>query len=326
MKISVCITVYNEEDNILSLLTALTSQTKKPDEIVVTDGGSTDNTVKIIQDYQQKNNRINLIVAKKRINIARGRNLAIKKAKYDIIALTDAGCAPKQNWLENITKPFKKDVDVVAGFYEVRKANKLSYIAALFLGVHPRNFNEQFIPSARSVAFRKSVWSEVGGFDETLTLAGEDTEFFALVIKNGVKLSRRPAALVIWSELANITMYKLAQKFYSYARGDAETGIWWHPTKKFFTHNFKVLTIFARYTIFALLALSTVLGFIKPIYLATYVLFYMYFISFKFYKRLPWELWYLESVFYIYLVQSVSDLSVMAGFLAGVKNNFLKKS
>ena len=41
-------------------------------------------------------------------------------ARNSIIAMTDAGCVARKNWLKNITDPFNnKEVDVVAGFYNM---------------------------------------------------------------------------------------------------------------------------------------------------------------------------------------------------------------
>ena len=52
MKISVNIIVKNEEENIIETLNALKNQTKKPDEVIIVDGGSTDKTKKIIKKYK----------------------------------------------------------------------------------------------------------------------------------------------------------------------------------------------------------------------------------------------------------------------------------
>ena len=118
MNISVCITVFNEEGTIAPLLDSLLNQSKKPDQIIIVDGGSNDRTVEIIRHYQRKDGRIKLLVEK--CSRARGRNLSVEIAKGDIIAMTDAGCLPAKDWLKKLTTPFNtKKVDVSAGFYEM---------------------------------------------------------------------------------------------------------------------------------------------------------------------------------------------------------------
>src|SRR5260221_12583418 len=98
MKVSVCITTFNEEKSIEKLLKSILSQTKVPDEIVIVDGGSTDKTVEIIKKF----GKAKLIISKG-ASISRGRNLAVKNAKYSMIAMTDAGCVCERHWLERIS-------------------------------------------------------------------------------------------------------------------------------------------------------------------------------------------------------------------------------
>ncbi|MFC1625000.1 glycosyltransferase, partial [Patescibacteria group bacterium] len=87
MNCSVCITVLNEENTISALLDSLTSQTIKPCEIIIVDGGSVDRTLKIIKDFQNKHSLIKLF--KKKCSRAKGRNLSIEITKNDIIVMTD---------------------------------------------------------------------------------------------------------------------------------------------------------------------------------------------------------------------------------------------
>ena len=64
MKVSVIVPVRDEEDSIRTLLDGLLNQSRKPDEIVITDGGSTDSTTDIISGYILQGAPIKLIVTK----------------------------------------------------------------------------------------------------------------------------------------------------------------------------------------------------------------------------------------------------------------------
>ncbi|MEK6572700.1 MAG: glycosyltransferase, partial [Chloroflexota bacterium] len=89
MKVSLILTVLNEGDHIRRLLDSVVKQSRRPDEVVVCDGGSRDNTVAVIQEYAD---RLPLkILSAPGANISQGRNVAIRAATGDVIAVTDAG-------------------------------------------------------------------------------------------------------------------------------------------------------------------------------------------------------------------------------------------
>ena len=75
MNVSVICTVKKEGENLRVLLDSLLNQTRLPDELVFSDGGSTDNTRQILEEYQQW---LPLkIVDAAGSNISQGRNKAI---------------------------------------------------------------------------------------------------------------------------------------------------------------------------------------------------------------------------------------------------------
>ena len=123
--ISLIATVLNEGESIRQLLDSIIAQTRPPDEIVIVDGGSSDDTVAIMKGYSD---RLPLqVIALPGCNISAGRNCAIRAARGDIIAVTDAGVRLKDTWLDEISAPLLRDsgIDVVAGFFRCRSAESL---------------------------------------------------------------------------------------------------------------------------------------------------------------------------------------------------------
>src|SRR3989344_7822945 len=119
MKISLITTVLNEEKTIKSLLQSIEVQSRKPDEIIIVDAGSTDRTVQLIKAWQ-KRSKLKIRLFHKQGNRAVGRNFAVKQAIGQGIAVTDAGCVLDKNWFKRITNPLiLKKTDVVAGFYHM---------------------------------------------------------------------------------------------------------------------------------------------------------------------------------------------------------------
>lgn len=339
MKITVYIIVLNEEDTIEPLVRSLLVQTKKANEILIIDGGSKDRTVRIIKEFQKKHKSIRFIVSPG--PVAYGRNVGVKHAKYEIVASIDAGCIAKKDWLEKLTMPFinlskscvsgvnsgslsettkngitgGRKVDVVAGFYQMKWKNSFQRAMTLYRGIVPERYDPKtFIPSGRSVAFRKKVWRELGGFNEDLALSGEDTQFFYNALQKGYNMVRVKDALVEWKEPAQFG-FRDFKKFFYYARGDAQTGIWWDPIKKWRTHNIKILTIYFRYTILlTLLYLSFNVS--KFFFLAFIFLFFPYVLWSIAKWRDVVKNW--ETRLWIPIIQIVSDAMVMMGFLAGM--------
>ena len=221
MKVSLICPTYNEEGSVTSLIESMLNQTKKPGEIIFVDSFSKDNTAKIIEKYSKKYKSVKLIQEKS--NISEARNIAIRNAKNEIIACTDASSKLKQNWLEEITKPFEdKKIDVVSGGYvAISKGGIEDYIAMITIKPMEEWNEKTFLPSGRSVAFKKKAWKEVGEFPENL-YTGEDTLFMLLLKERGFKFKLAKKAIVYWR--GRNTLRKFIKQYWLYGKGDGEAG------------------------------------------------------------------------------------------------------
>ena len=307
MKVSVCITVLNEEKSITKLINSLLKQTKKPDKIIIVDGGSTDKTIELIKHFQKKDGRIIFIVEK--CSRSEGRNLAIELSKNEIIAVTDAGCVAKKDWIEKLTNPFKnKQIEVVAGFYEMAAVNPMQKAMSAFLGVLPSQFDGSFLPSTRSVAFRKSVWESVGGFPKALDDTAEDTLFNYRILKEDINISRMKNARVKWRMPENLKEF--SKKIYLYAKGDAKSGIWIHPSKGLKSHNVKTLLKLLRYMFGFVLV---ILAFYIP-YLWYFVLTILVIYSYWSFRKVYSLFNEIRVGFWGVILQFITDISAINGF------------
>jgi len=229
MKVSLISTLYNEANNILNFLESYKEQTKYADEFIIVDGGSNDNTVEIIENFAIKHKCLNLKVivdetcSKKYIAgpIAKGRNVAIENTKYDYIAVTDAGCILDKNWFEEIVKPFEDDcTDVVAGWYKANITNDFQQsFADILMPVLETVDRDNFLPSSRSIAFKKSCWKEIGGYP-TLTYTAEDTKFDLDLKDAGYKFAFTERAFVYWD--VPFDMQEARTKLFNYGYGDGQ--------------------------------------------------------------------------------------------------------
>src|ERR1051325_4168758 len=119
MRVSVIVPVRDEEHSIRRLLDGLLNQTRLPDEIIITDGGSLDGTTQIIEQYIKKGDPIRWIRAGAALP-GRGRNLAATEARFEWLGFIDAGIQPAKDWLERLTKRAEQheSIDVVYGSME----------------------------------------------------------------------------------------------------------------------------------------------------------------------------------------------------------------
>lgn len=110
MKISVVIPAYNEAQHIGKCLQSLMVQTVKPDEIIVVDNNSTDDTAKIAKSFFAR------VVPETEQGMIPARNRGFNEAKYDIIARTDSDSLLPKDWIKRIKNNFEKnDIDAVTG-------------------------------------------------------------------------------------------------------------------------------------------------------------------------------------------------------------------
>lgn len=291
MKTSFVCTVLNEAETITALLDSLQTQTKLPDEVIIVDAGSTDQTLDLIKAHELNQSSMIRIISQKGINRSQGRNLGIKSAKYQIIALSDAGCTLDDDWLERITEPLTNtSVDSVAGFYQTTTPSVLAKAMAPFVAVMPDKFNPQtYLPSSRSLALKKSAWLKVGQYPENLNYC-EDLVFSAK-LKAQTRMVVKPEAIVFWQTPTSLPDFYHRLK--NYASGDVLAAYW--------PHLIKIISVYLRYLVFYT---------VPPLFLA-----YLFWPIIKFNHYVSG----FQAVAYLPLVQLTADLAVMRGALLGLK-------
>ncbi len=221
MGVSLIITVLNEASNIYRLLESIYKQDQIPDEVLIIDGGSTDNTTQIVTTFMDKIN-IKLYI-KPGYNIAEGRNFGIKNSSYQKVLTTDAGCVLHRSWVKQLCKTLSNDSsDVVGGIFLPNARSKFEDILSQLTYPVTEDFLNGYLPSSRSFGFKKETWIDVGGYPNHLYTA-EDTLFIHQIIKNGYNVIINPKAIVYWQPRS--TPKQLFKQYYLYSIGNRRAKI-----------------------------------------------------------------------------------------------------
>lgn len=309
---SLVITVFNEASTIRTLLDSIAEQTLMPKEIIIVDGGSTDNTVKTIKTWSNRHKKVPITLLEKKGNIAVGRNYGISHAKTPIIAVTDAGCILSEHWCEKITAPLRsKKADIVAGYYKPTGSSIFQKCLAAYTSVMPDRLNPlSFLPSSRSVAFTKKAWKQVGKYPEHLDTC-EDLVFARNLYNADLRHVFVPEAVVEWPQKKSLS--GAIKQFYRYAVGDGQA-LYIRP---------QTPLLFGRYIVGALLLWSAA-GMQRAgsyrlisILLAAYV---MWAIT-KNYRYVHHPLAFI----YLPLLQISSDIAVIVGMTVGLIQYLYRK-
>jgi GT2 family glycosyltransferase len=142
------------------------------------------------------------------------------------VAVTDAGVTLAQDWLENLVASLQQNavpVDVASGFFVPDPQSAFEHaLAATTLPDVEEIDGRTFLPSSRSIAFRRS-WFDAGvQYPEWLDYC-EDLVFDLRLKRAGARFAFQPRAVVSFRPRTNLRGFW--RQYYHYARGDGKAGL-----------------------------------------------------------------------------------------------------
>ena len=178
-KVSVIVPVYNVENYIERCLNSLVNQTLKDIEIIVVNDGSTDNSIKVINDFLDKYKNI-IYVEKKNGGLSDARNYGMKYAKGDYIAFLDTDDYVDTTIYEKMyNKAVEENADFVeCDFYWVYPNKRKTDVGIIYKD------KKEMLTYARVVAWNKLIKRTIIKEQFPVGLNYEDVEFFYKLIPN----------------------------------------------------------------------------------------------------------------------------------------------
>lgn len=245
VSLSVVIPVRNGERTITACLNALSSQSLCPDEVIVVDNGSTDETVTRVKEWSLTHGALQMQLAfEGKRGPSAARNRGARLAKGRILVFLDADCVAPSDWLQTISKQIRGGCDAVGGPYQGHPSlPAIERYAAMswFFGTSGETFDcsHPFIFRfllGGNMALLRAHWERIGGFNEALTV-GEDLDFSFRLKREGATIRILPSLAVVHQT----TTSRSKRILRSFHHGMLQS----RTAKNHFSHRF-TLTLFEK--------------------------------------------------------------------------------
>ena len=218
LQASVIIPAYNAQKTLPACIDALLVQSILPNEIILVDDGSTDETKTMAEAYS-----LVKVISQKNMGPANARNHGARAAKGDVIIFLDSDCVPEKNWVEEMLRPFADEkVAGVQGAYLTRQTSLVARFEQADIEYRYERMKRakklDWIGSY-SAAYRRKIFLDEKGFDETFPKAsGEDAELSYRLAEKGYVLLFAPHAHVYHTHPAEVLHYLRVKYFRAYWR------------------------------------------------------------------------------------------------------------
>lgn len=158
--VSILVPVYNTSKYLVECIESLINQTMKNIEIICINDGSTDSSLKILQEYAQKDSRI-IVINKKNTGYGNSMNIGLNKAKGEYIGIVESDdCVTSEMFERLYDTACTNNADVVKSNYYSYKSEECNEV--IFTEILDKcKYNECFKPLDEQEIFnvQGSIWS-----------------------------------------------------------------------------------------------------------------------------------------------------------------------
>lgn len=182
-KVSVIVPAYNVRSYIEEALASLERQSLQEFEVLIVDDGSTDDTAEIVKPFVVRDSRFQLL-HKQNGGLSSARNYGIRHARADYIALLDGDDVYEPDKLAAHVAVLDSAAEVGVVYSASRVIREDGRPTFMRLSGKPVQSDpllallcKNFVGHGSNAVFRRSIFDEVGEFDETLR-SSEDVDYW----------------------------------------------------------------------------------------------------------------------------------------------------
>lgn len=229
--VTIAMPALNEERYIGPAIRSLSRIPERIDyEILVLDGGSTDRTREIVEEFARADPRIRLVPNERRIQSAAvnlAANVADPRSRYLIRA--DCHADYPEGFVERCLDSLERN-DATSVVVPMRTVGATCFQKAIATAQNSRLGNggsahrmaggSQFVDHGHHAAFRRDAFLAAGGYDETFT-HNEDAELDVRLRRAGGRIWLEADAAI--SYFPRATLPALARQYFAHGKGRAKT-------------------------------------------------------------------------------------------------------
>ena len=122
-KVDILLATYNGEKYIREQIDSILNQNHKDFRLLISDDGSTDKTIEILQEYKEKDNRIEVFLQKNNLGVVKNFEFLLGKVEAKFYMFSDQDDIWKENKIEKSIEKINEGFDLVYSDLEVVDEN-----------------------------------------------------------------------------------------------------------------------------------------------------------------------------------------------------------